>query len=124
LLYAGEPEEALRQFGIATQLSSHFPNWFTNIPLMAHYLIGDREKAREVAEQSQASFPDYPYAYVNLAEIYSALGSHAKAQDMANRLLRLQPTFSLTDYRKAHLFIKREDTDAWIGHLGSAGLPD
>ena len=124
LLYSGEPEEALKQFGIATQLSPHFPNWFTNIPLMAHYLPGDWEKAREAAEQSLAGFPDYPYAYVNLAGIYSALGSHAKAQDMANRLLRLQPTFSLTDYRKVHSFIKREDTDAWIGHLGSAGLPD
>ena len=43
---------------------------------------------------------------------------------MANRLLRLQPTFSLANYRKSQLFIKREDTDAWIGHLGNAGLPD
>ena len=86
--------------------------------------LGDLEKAREAAEQSLADFPDYPYAYVNLAGIYSALGLHAKAQDMANRLLRLQPTFSLANYRKSQLFIKREDTDAWIGHLGNAGLPD
>jgi len=91
---------------------------------MAHYFLGDLEKAREAAEQSLASFPDYPYAYVNLAGIYSALGLHAKAHDMATNLLRLQPTFSLADYRKAQLFINREDTDTWIGHLSEAGLPD
>jgi adenylate cyclase len=124
LLYGGEPKEALKQFRITTQLSPHFPNWLTIIPLMAHYFLGDLEKAREAAEQSLASFPDYPYAYVNLAGIYSALGLHAKAHDMATNLLRLQPTFSLADYRKAQLFINREDTDTWIGHLSEAGLPD
>jgi adenylate cyclase len=124
LVYGGEPGEALKQFGITTQLSPHYPNWLTVIPIMAHYFLGDLEKAREVAEQSLASFPDYPYAYVNLAGIYSALGLHAKAQGMASRLLRLQPTFALADYRKAQLFIKQEDTDAWIEHLANAGLPD
>jgi adenylate cyclase len=124
LLYGGEPGEALKQFGITTQLSPHYPNWLTVIPIMAHYFLGDWEKAREAAEQSLADFPDYPYAFVNLAGIYSALGLHAKAQGMASRLLRLQPTFSLTDYRKAQLFINREETDAWILHLSNAGLPD
>jgi adenylate cyclase len=124
LVYGGEPSEALKQFGIATQLSPHFPNWLTIIPLMAHYFLGDLEKAREAAEQSLASFPDYPYAYLNLAGIYSALGLQAKAHDMATSLLRLQPMFSLADYRKSQLFINPEDTDTWIDHLSEAGLPD
>lgn len=124
LLYGGEPREALKQFGIATQLSPNFPNWLTVIPLMAYYFLGDLEKAREAAEQSLASFPDYPYAYVNLAGIYSALGLQAKAQEMTTSLLRLQPTFSLATYRKSQLFINREDTDTWIEHLSAAGLPD
>jgi adenylate cyclase len=124
LLYGGEPKEALKQFGISTQLSPNFPNWFTVIPLMAYYFLGDLEKARESAEQSLASFPDYPYAYVNLTGIYSALGLHAKAHDMATHLLRLQPTFSLATYRKSQLFINPQDTDTWIEHLSAAGLPE
>ena len=91
---------------------------------MAHYFLGNLEKARESAEQSLASFPDYPYAYVNMTGIYSALGLHAKAQDMATHLLRLQPTFSLATYRKSQLFINPEDTDTWIEHLSAAGLPE
>ena len=124
LLYGGEPKEALKQFGIATQLSPNFPNWLTVIPLMAYYFLGDLEKARESAEQSLASFPDYPYAYVNLTGIYSALGLHAKAHDIATHLLRLQPTFSLGTYRKSQLFINPEDTDTWIAHLSAGGLPE
>ena len=124
LVYSGEPEEALKQFRITTQQNPHYPNWLTTVPVLAHYLLGDLERAREAAEQSLARFPDFPYAYVNLAGIYSALGLQAKADEMVKRLLRLLPTFSLNDYRKAHLFISQEDTDSWIGHLGNAGIPD
>jgi adenylate cyclase len=124
LVYSGKPDEALKQFSIATQQSPHFPNWLTVVPVLAHYLLGDLERAREAAEQSMARFPDFPYAYVNLAGIYSALGLQAKAHDTATKLLRLQPTFSLSDYKKSQLFINREDTDTWIGNLSEAGLPD
>jgi tetratricopeptide (TPR) repeat protein len=124
LAYSDEPEEALKQYKITTQLSPHFPNWLTIVPILAHYLLGDLERAREVAEQSLARFPDFPYAYVNLATIYGALGLQAEAHDIATKLLRLQPTFSLTDYKKSQLFVKREDKDCWIGHLSEAGLPD
>jgi adenylate cyclase len=124
LVYSGEPDEALKQFKIATQQSPHFPNWLTMVPVLAHYLLDDLERAREAAEQSLARFPDFPYAYVNLAGIYSALGLQAEAHDMVTKLLRLQPTFSLSDYKKSQLFINREDTDTWIGNLSEAGLPD
>jgi len=123
LVYCGEPDEALKQFKLATQQSPHFPNWLTIVPVLAHYLLGDLERAREEAEQSLARFPDFPYAYVNLAGIYSALGLQAEAHDTATKLLHLQPTFSLADYKKSQLFINREDTDTWIGHLSEAGLP-
>ena len=124
LVYIDEPEEALKQFSIATQQSPHFPNWLTVVPVLAHYLLGDLERAREAAEQSLARFPDFPYAYVNLAGIYSALGLQAEAHDTAAKLLRMHPTFSLADYKKSQLFINREDTDTWIGNLSKAGLPD
>jgi len=124
LVYSGEPHEALKQFKIATQQSPHIPNWLTIVPVLAHYLLGDLERAREAAEQSLERFPDFPYAYVNLAGIYNALGLQAQAHDTATKLLRLQPTFSLADYKKSQLFINREDTDTWIGNLSEAGLPD
>ena len=124
LAYSDEPEEALKQFRITTQLSPHFPNWLTTVPVLAHYLLGDLERAREVAEQSLTRFPDFPYAYVNLAAIYGALGLQAEAHDIATKLLLLQPTFSLTDYKKSQLFIKGEDADSWIGHLREIDLPD
>ena len=124
LVYSGEPEEALKQFRITTQQSPHYPNWLTTVPVLAHYLLGDLERAREAAEQSLVRFPDFPYANVNLAGIYSALGLQAEAHDTTTKLLRMQPTFSLADYKKSQLFINREDTDTWIGHLSEAGLPD
>jgi adenylate cyclase len=124
LVYSGEPDEALKQFKIATQQSPHCPNWLTIVPALAHYLLGDLERAREAAEQSLSRFPDFPYAYVNLAGIYSALGLQAEAHDTATKLLRLQPAFSLADYKKSQLFINREDTDTWVGNLSEAGLPD
>jgi TolB-like protein len=124
LVYSGKPEEALKQFGITTQLSPHFPNWLSIVPVLAHYLLGDLKAARQVAEQSLARFPDFPYAYVNLAAIYAALGLHAEAHDIATNILRLLPMFSLAGYKKSQLFLRQADADSWIGHLAETGLPD
>ena len=124
LVYCGEPAEALKQFNNAVQSSPHYPNWFTNVPVLGYYLLGNMESARQSAEEALARFPEYPYAYVNLAGIYGALGRTADARALVVNVLRLQPAFSLADYAKSQLFANPADADRWIGDLRKAGLPD
>jgi len=123
LLYAGKYSEALKQYAIAAQLSPHFPNWQTVVPPMAHYFLGNLEKAREAAELAMSIYPDYSNGYVNLCGIYCALGLQSKAQTMAAKVMELQPDFSLIAYNRAQLFSNEADTDTWIGQLDKAGLP-
>ena len=87
LMYNVESKEALKQFGITTQPSPHVANWLTVIPVISYYILGDWKKALESGEQALARFPDYPYAYVNLAGVYNAAGLQEKAHDHGKQVV-------------------------------------
>ena len=124
ILAYSQPKQALQHVNLAIKLSPHYPNWFTSTIFLSHYLQGDFDKARQVAEAAIARFPDFPFAYINLAGIYSALGLDHQAHETTEMFLRMQPDFSLSEYESSQVFQDSKDTETWVGHLRKAGLPD
>ncbi|MFQ6022106.1 MAG: tetratricopeptide repeat protein [Acidiferrobacterales bacterium] len=124
LVYSGQPKQGLQHINLAIQLSPHYPNWVTEIIVLAHYLQGDFDMAREAAEDAVARFPDFPLAYINLAAVYSVLGLDSQAREVADKFLQMQPAFSLSEYAKSQVFQDPKDTETWVGHLRKAGLPE
>jgi TolB-like protein/Tfp pilus assembly protein PilF len=124
LTYAGQAETALYHINRAIELSPHYPNWFTMYTVLARFVQGDLELAREAAEDAVARFPDFTMGYVNLVAVYSALGLTRQAGEVARKVLELQPAFSLDVFAKSLLFKDPSHTKAWIDHLRKAGLPE
>ena len=124
ILVYSQPEQALQHVNLSIQLSPLYPNWFTSTIFLAHYLQGDLETACQAAREAVERFPDYPFAWINLTGIYSALDLDQQARETGQKFLRMQPTFSLSEY--AHLLgvQDNEDTETWVGHLRKAGLPN
>ncbi len=124
LVKTGHARQGLRHFKLSTSLSPNYPPWFTNIVVLAHWLEGDVETAREAAENAVARFPDYYLAYVHLTGTLSALGLYEQARETAGEVLRRQPDFSLREYEQQVFFQDPEISQSWIGYLRKAGLPD
>ena len=124
LIYSSEPKRALEQLNLGIKLSARYPNWFTTLMFFGHYLQGDFQRAREVAEQAVRRFTDFPYAYVSLAGIYSVLGLHDEARKATGQLLEMQPDFSLKKYERSQRFKDTTELQTWVDHLRSAGVPD
>ncbi|MGI9316920.1 MAG: adenylate/guanylate cyclase domain-containing protein [bacterium] len=124
ILVYSEPEQALQHVNQAVQLSPLYPNWFTSSIFLAHYVQGNLETACQAASEAVERFPDYPFAWINLTGIYSALGRDAKARENAKKVLRMQPAFSLNEYAQLLGFQNSDDKDTWVSYLRNAGLPD
>ena len=123
ILVYSQPEQALQHIDLAIQLSPLYPNWFTSTIFLAHYLQGNLELARQAASEAVARFPDYPFAWINLAGIYSALKLDTQARETAKKFLLTQPAFSLNEYANLLAFQGPGDTETWLDHLRKAGLP-
>lgn len=123
ILVYSQPEQALQHIDLAIQLSPLYPNWFTSTRFLAHYLQGNLELACQAASDAVERFPDYPFAWINLAGIHSALGLDTQARKTAQKFLLTQPAFSLNEYANSLAFQGPGDTETWLDHLRKAGLP-
>jgi eukaryotic-like serine/threonine-protein kinase len=67
--------------------SHYYENW-----------TGELEKAAQVFEQRQQTYPGYYSPYNNLADIYRQLGNPEKALEEAREALRLEPNHAFNYY--------------------------
>jgi adenylate cyclase len=97
-------------------------------PRYSHELAGayffNRDFDRAVVEYEKALKlnPDFMTSYIGLTATYSLLGMDEKAHAAAERLLKLNPNFSLKDLRKSLPYKDPADIDLLIDALQKAGL--
>ena len=97
-------------------------------PRYSHTLAGayffNRDFDRAVVEYEKAIKlnPDFMTSYIGLTATYSLLGMDEKAHAAAERLLKLNPNFSLKDLRKSLPYKDPADIDLLIDALQKAGL--
>lgn len=117
------PEEAIPFFQKAIRLD---PVGTTSIYL--HYggalrITGRFEEAVSAYKKSLQREPNNIFVHVGLAGTYSMMGRDKEARAAAEKILRLNPNFSLASYSKIlSMFKDQLEMDKFIQALSKAGL--
>ena len=124
---AGKPEQALSLMEKLFRLSP-FPvlGNFTGASI-AYNLAGQYEKSAEVSMKAIQRFPPNYLVYLNYSISTSLLGRTEEARASVNELLRLNPQFSIEQFKAFMSRIGMKDQTAvekFVEALRKAGLPE
>ena len=102
LLYSGHPDESLawhkKHFEYNPDIS---PGSYMNVGI-AHYLIGNDDKAIHWLEQAATKWPTFLGCHILLASIYANANQVEKAEAEKAEILRLSPFFRVAFYGQAY----------------------
>ncbi len=124
LLYSGQPEQGLQATQRAIQINPRSPFFYIQNVGLAHYLMGDYEKAASAFEEVIDRNPEFLLGHVMLAASYAQLGQAEDALWEKEEVLLLQPKFSLDKERETSQFRKKEDLEHYLEGLRLAGFND
>jgi tetratricopeptide (TPR) repeat protein len=96
--------------------------WHEAILAQAHYINDAYEEAVVWATRSSRRTNSAIFILRTLAASLVALGRREEAAEVARRLMRVQPNFTLTTYRRRCPFVPTV-LEPWIERLREAGLP-
>jgi adenylate cyclase len=125
LIYAGRPAEAITLIRKAMRLSPYYPAWYASTLGHAYMMTGDYDKAIEAQEETLSRNTLVLLSYERLAATYALKGDLDKAREYRDRLLELNPDFTIRDWSTRFLrYRKPEDLDLELNALRIAGLPE
>jgi len=117
----GKPEEGIKLMKKAMRLNPIPPSHYLFYLGYAYYALGQYEDAIELLEEALQRSPTNMFAHVNLTATYSASGREEQARQQAERLLELDPEFSLDHWAEA-VVTNDKDKEKHIADLRKAGL--
>lgn len=123
----GRATEGIEAAERALRLSPFDPRLFQFYVFLGivHYDAGNLQNAVKWLSMGLAENPRYTSGLRTLAVAQEALGDHDAARAAADRLLRLEPGFSLARYRKAHrLYSDPAHAELFCARLRQAGVPE
>jgi len=124
LTYAGRPEEAIVLFEKAIRLNPFGPSrYFLSYGHALRY-TGRFDDAVSAYKKALQREPKSFFAHLNLAATYSMMGREKEAQAEAEKVLRLNPKFTLDYLAKVSAYKEQAETDKVINSLRKTGLPD
>jgi len=123
LLYAGRSEESIPWIKKAMRLNPYYPSVWTSF-LAAGYYFAQRysEAVDAIVHKGRLNIGDHRL----LAASYVQLGRLDKAQVHVKEIVKINPQFTLSKYRKnmQALWKNATDIEHFIDDLRKAGLPD
>lgn len=120
-LFMGKPDVALTWIRKALRSQPHVPEWYWPSLGWAHYQKGDYESA--LREAKKQSWNDLTKLRV-LAASYVQLGLEDEAQEAVAEMLKVNPSLTLTAFRRELPFQNQADLDRELADLAKAGLPE
>lgn len=125
LAYLGKGEEAVEHAKRGLELSPNDYELFQFYDFLsfAYICCENFEEGLVWAKLSRAENPNYTSNLRQLIVCNSALGEDDQAKIYVEELLKLDPSFNLTNYRSKSPFQHQSKKDMFVGHLESAGLP-
>ena len=125
LAYAGRYEEAIEIFKKMSRLSprNRYSAYHVHAGL-AYILSGQYNLAISEYNKATQIAPKSHFPYMMLAPAYVLSGQEKKARAAAEKLLELNPKFSIVRYEKRSPIRKKEDLDRIVEAMRTAGLPD
>ena len=124
LRYAGKFEEAIQAIEKAIRLNPFPPVTFFKYACHAYVGAGRYEEAITAGKKAVELSPGDANSRVILAVAYSLAGREEDASITAKEVLRLNPKFSVTRFRKSLPYKNPVDTDRVIEAMLNVGLPE
>jgi adenylate cyclase len=121
---AGKFEEAIQAVEKAIRLNPFPPVTYFKFACSAYYGAGKYEKAIEAGEKALKVSPNDRGSHMMLVIAYSLAGRQEDARITAKEILRLDPKFSVSFWRKMSPYKNQADTERFMGALLKAGLPE
>jgi adenylate cyclase len=89
-----------------------------------YFMTGQYEKAIATFKKALKIDPNYFVAHIFLAACYSSLDRQAEAAAAVEKVLQINPKFSLKSYEKKLPFKNKADIELKVAALRKAGLPE
>jgi TolB-like protein/Tfp pilus assembly protein PilF len=124
--YIGEPDLALQRLERYRDLSPFDPYFslFENAFTIAYTFKGDYERAILAGRRVVRGNPDFVAGYKPLIASLGHLGRRDEAKPYVNKLLTLEPTFTVEHFGKIYPFKKEQDRKRYMRGLRLAGVPE
>lgn len=122
LRYSGRPGEAIALYKKAIRLNPIPPAWYFSGLGGSYFELGQYEEAIAELKKALNFAPDSQFSHMGLAATYSKLGREEEARAAAAEVLRINPTFSLEQWAKTHMYKNQTDCDRFVEALRKAGL--
>lgn len=124
LRVAGRNEEAVRYSEQAVRLNPFPPSWYFRGLALNYLYAGRYDKAIEACKKGLNRAPNDFMTHVTCAAAYSQAGKEDAARAEAEKVLKINPKFSIASYAKRLPYKNQADRDIFINALRKAGLPD
>jgi DNA-binding SARP family transcriptional activator len=123
--YLGEPDDALRRLSRYRDLAPLDPyyGFFENAYTIAYTFKRDYERAVVVGRRVVTGNPHFINGYKPLISSLGHLGRRDEAAPYVEKLLSLEPNFTIEKFRKEYPFKRSEDRDEYCKGLRLAGVP-
>jgi tetratricopeptide (TPR) repeat protein/TolB-like protein len=122
--YIGEPLTALERLDHYRELAPFDPffSWFEVPYTIAYMFKGDYERAVTVGRRAVKAFPAFVNAYKPFIASLGHLGRCEEARPYVDRLLRLEPTFTVENFAEVYPIKKASDRKRYMEGLRLAGI--
>jgi DNA-binding SARP family transcriptional activator/TolB-like protein len=124
--YIGKPEIALQRlerYGELAPLDPYY-SWFEHLYAIAYIFKGDYERAVIVGRRSSKANPDFVNGYKPLIASLGHLGRRDEAKPYVDKLLTLEPNFTVERFGQIYPFKKEQDRKRYMQGLRLAGIPE
>jgi tetratricopeptide (TPR) repeat protein len=123
--YAGDPDAALQHLQRYTTLASFDPNAYfgDTIYTTTYVLKGDYAAASRFGKRAVRACPDFSNSYKHLIAALGHLGRCEEAAPYVQKLLQLEPHFTIAQFTRTYPLARQEDRDNYARGLELAGVP-
>jgi DNA-binding SARP family transcriptional activator/TolB-like protein len=124
--YIGKPENALQRLARYRRLAPSDPyfSFWESFYTIAYTFNGEYDKAAAVGRRAVRANPEFSNGYKPLIAALGHLGQVDEATLYLDKLLVLEPTFSIKSFSGSYPFGKEEDRERYIAGLRLAGVPE
>ena len=124
--YIGQPEIALQRLKRYEELAPLDPYsaWFEHLYTLAYTFKRDYERAVIVGRRSTRANPEFVAGYRPLIASLGHLGRREEARPYVEKLLSLQPSFTIEHFGRTYPFKWDEDRQHYLEGLRLAGVPE
>ena len=124
--YIGMPDVALTQMERYHDLAPFDPyfSFFEGVSSIAYLLKGDYDRAASVGRRMVKAHPGFINAYKTLISALGHLGRSADAKPYIEKLMTLEPGFSIERFAKVYPLKRQGDRELYMKGLRLAGAPE